>query len=338
MAFRDRLVADWYAPRRSLVATLLRPLAWLFGGVVALRRASYRAALRKSERVGVPVVVVGNLTAGGAGKTPLVIALAQALAARGHHPGLMSRGHGGAASAPRAVRPGDDPKVVGDEPLLLAATGFPTWIGRDRVAAARGLHTAHPTCDVIVSDDGLQHYRLHRDMEIVVIDDARGLGNGLLLPAGPLREPASRLDDADAVVRLVGDQAAHRSRDRRETVTVHEPAGFRNLVDPARSFDARAWPAGSVHAIAGIGHPQRFFSLLGRLGIEAVPHAFPDHHAFTREDLEIPGAQAILMTAKDAVKCARFHDARCFALDIRATIDPALVDLVEQRIDGRQAA
>ena len=338
MAFRDRLGAAWYAPRRTGLVTLLLPLSWLFGAVVGLRRASYRGAIRKRERVGVPVIVVGNLTAGGAGKTPLVIALAQALAARGRRPGIVSRGHGGTASASRAVRPDDDPNVVGDEPLLLAATGFPTWIGRDRVAAARGLMAAHPACDVIVSDDGLQHYRLHRDMEIAVIDDARGFGNGLLLPAGPLREPASRLKSVDAVVRLVGDGSPRRSRDRRETVTTHEPAGFRNLVDPARSFDPHAWPSGSVHAIAGIGHPQRFFALLSGLGIEAVPHAFPDHHAFTREDLDIPGAQAILMTAKDAVKCARLRDARCFALDIRATIDPALVDLVEQRIDGRQTA
>ena len=196
----------------------------------------------------------------------------------------------------------------------------------------------HPECDVILSDDGLQHYRLRRDVEIAVIDDARGLGNGLLLPAGPLREPASRLDTVDAIVRLVADASPRRGGAAREFAMTHEPAGFRNLVDPSTPADPSRWPASGVHALAGTGNPQRFFDLLRRMGIAAIPHAFPDHHAFDPADLDIPGAQVILMTAKDAVKCARFADARCFALDIRAAIDPALVDLVLRRIDGRQVA
>jgi tetraacyldisaccharide 4'-kinase len=339
MAFRDHLVAAWYAPRVTWLAALLMPLSWLFGAVVAARRALYRGGVLPGVRVGRPVVVIGNITVGGAGKTPLVIALAEALAARGRRPGIVSRGHGGRAQHSREVRAGDDPADVGDEPLLLAATGCPVWIGHDRVAAARALREAHPGCDVVLSDDGLQHYRLRRDVEIVVVDATRGLGNGLLLPAGPLREPASRLADVDALVRLVAERTSVvTTGSPREFVMTHEPVGWRNLADAAQVAEPRSWPKGTVHAVAGTGNPQRFFDLLARLGIEAIPHAFPDHHPFVREDLEFPGARAILMTAKDAVKCAGFVDARCFALDIRAVFDPALVDHVVERIDGRQAA
>jgi tetraacyldisaccharide 4'-kinase len=207
------------------------------------------------------------------------------------------------------------------------------------VAAARSLLATHPACDTIVCDDGLQHYALARDVEIVVVDASRGLGNGLMLPAGPLREPAARLAEVHAVVRLVEEGAHVRDACRaRETTMAHVVAGWRNLADPLRTVDPSAWRERRVHAIAGIGHPQRFFDLLARLGIVAVPHAFDDHHAYTRDDLALPGAEVIVMTAKDAVKCATFADARCHALDIRAEIDPALVALVLERLDGRQAA
>jgi tetraacyldisaccharide 4'-kinase len=160
-----------------------------------------------------------------------------------------------------------------------------------------------------------------------------------MLPSGPLREPASRLREADAIVRLAANERmASASRDGRDTTMTHEPVGWRNLVDPSRFFNPADWTRGSVHAVAGTGNPQRFFDLVARMGIEAIAHPFPDHHRFTREDLDFPGATAILMTAKDAVKCERFADERCYALDIRAVIDPALVDLVMRRIDGHQAA
>ncbi len=337
MSVRDRLSAAWYAPRLTAVSALLLPLSLAFRGLVAARRALYRLGALPREGVGVPVVVVGNVTAGGAGKTPLVIALVQALAAKGRHPGMVSRGYGGTTSSPRGVKASDDPAVVGDEPLLLAATGYPIWVGRDRVATARGLCAAHPECDVIVSDDGLQHYRLLREVEIAVVDDLRGVGNGLLLPAGPLREPASRLAEVDAVVRLVGSPQPWRGNVR-DTTMYHQPVRLRSLTDPSRVADPGTWPAGTVHALAGTGHPQRFFDTLRGMGIDATPHAFPDHHVFAPGDLEFAGASAILMTAKDAVKCTRFADARCFALDIRAVIDPALVDHVLDCIDGRQAA
>jgi len=321
---------------------LLLPLSWLFAGAVALRRSLYRRGVLAATRVGAPVVVIGNITVGGTGKTPLVIALAHALAEHGRHPGIVSRGYGASGDAPREVKPGDDPADVGDESLLLATAGVPVLVARDRVAAAQALLAAHPSCDVILADDGLQHYPLARDVEVVVVDGTRGFGNGRLLPAGPLREPQPRAEEADAVVTLVAEAAPREPRaageDGRRTTMTHMPIAFRNLADPSRSADPSTWPRGTVHAVAGTGHPQRFFDLLARMGIEAVPHAFPDHHAFVPQDLDFAGTGAIVMTAKDAVKCARFADARCYALDIRAVIDPALVALILERLDGRQAA
>jgi tetraacyldisaccharide 4'-kinase len=334
-----RLVAAWYAPRPTLVCSLLRPFAALFGVVVALRRMLYRRGFLASERLGVPVVIVGNVTVGGAGKTPLALALAGALAARGRRPGFVSRGYGGSDAGPREVTAADDPRVVGDEPLLLAASGHPVWIGHRRAAAARGLVAAHPDVDVVIADDGLQHYALARDVEIAVVDAARGLGNGLMLPAGPLREPPSRLSEADAVVRLVaGAVAAAPAGDARESAMWLEAGEWRNLRDPARVAEPASWPRGSVHAIAGIGRPQRFFDTVRSLGIDAVCHPFADHHAYTPADLAFPGASAILMTAKDAVKCAAFADDRCWCLPVRAHLDPALTERVLARLHGRQAA
>jgi len=339
----SRLVAAWYAPRPTVVSTLLRPAAALFGAAVALRREMFRRGWRDSERLPVPVVVVGNITVGGAGKTPLALALADALAARGRRPGFVSRGYGGGDEGPRAVIPTDDPHVVGDEPLLLAASGHPVWIAHRRVAAARGLVEANPQVDVIIADDGLQHYALARDVEIAVVDAARGLGNGLMLPAGPLREPAARLAEVDAVVALVADRAAAaafapRGDAARETAMWLEPAGWRNLRDPARAAAPAQWPRGRIHAIAGIGRPERFFDTVRALGIDAVCHPFRDHHPFVPADLAFPGAAAILMTAKDAVKCAAFADERCWCLPVRAHLDPALTERVLARLHGRQAA
>lgn len=333
------LVAAWYAPRLSPLTVLLWPLSIVFRVGVALRRALFRLGIRRSDRLPVPVVVVGNITAGGAGKTPLALALADALAQRGRHPGLVSRGYGGSNVAPRAVRTGDDPHEVGDEPLILARTGFPVWIGHRRAGAARALLRAHPEVDVVIADDGLQHYALARNAEIVVVDGARGLGNGLMLPAGPLREPAARLAEADAVVRLMPHAApASAAGGGRETTMSLEPLPWRNLVHPGLAADPRGWQPGSVHAIAGIGHPQRFFDLLRGMGIAATCRAFPDHHRFAPGDLDCPGATAILMTEKDAVKCAAFADDRCWCLPVEGRVDPALIDLIFARLHGHQAA
>ena len=333
------IVTTWYTRHVTLLAALLWPLSLPYRAVVALRRALFRGGWLRAERLPVPVVIVGNITVGGAGKTPLTCALADALRASGHRPGIVSRGYGGNATGARAVALNDDPRVVGDESPIFAAMGLPVWIGRDRVAAARGLLAAHPDCDVILADDGLQHYRLARTMEIAVVDADRELGNGLMLPAGPLREPASRLAQVDAVVRLVAPDAPPvLPRDGRATQMRHVALPWRNLVESGRGADPPAWRGHPVHAVCGTGNPSRFFAMLRGMGIAAHEHSFPDHHFFVAADLAFPGAAAILMTQKDAVKCAGFADLRCWYLPVRAQVDPALTALVEETIRGFKAA
>lgn len=332
MAFADRVVASWYAPRATPLSLALSPLAGVFRVAVAVRRALYARGIVRAERMPVPVVVVGNLTAGGAGKTPLAIAIADALAARGWRPGFVSRGYGRAGSEARIVAAGDDPDRVGDEPLLLAATGRPVAVGERRAEAARLLLAHDPACDLVVSDDGLQHYALARDVEVAAIDASRGLGNGRMLPAGPLREPASRLDEVSAVVRLVDAASWHPTGDPRETLMAHEPLRWRNLPEAGRTAEPAAFRPERAWAVAGTANPARFFALVASLGIDARTRAFPDHHRFAASDLDLPDADAILMTAKDAVKCTRFADRRCWALDIRARIDASLVDRIEETL------
>jgi tetraacyldisaccharide 4'-kinase len=339
MKLADRVAAAWYSPRVTPLAASLWPLSLVFRATVALRRALFDWGILRSRRLRVPVIVIGNISVGGAGKTPLTRALAEQLRQHGHHPGIVSRGYGGSNVAPRAVVPGDDPLVVGDEPPILADSGLPVWIGHDRAAAGEGLIAANPSCDVILCDDGLQHYALARTMEIAVVDASRELGNGLMMPAGPLREPASRLRDVDAIVRLVPGAAPHPpAATGRETVMTHETLPWRNLRRPDLEADPSAWRGREIHAVSGIGNPQRFFDMIASLGITAIRHAFPDHHVYTAGDLTFPGAHAILMTQKDAVKCTAFADERCWYLPLRATVDPALTALVEEKIHGFQAA
>jgi len=315
----------WY--RRSAVHAVLLPLSVLFAAVVALRRALFRAGLFRTRRLPVPVIVVGNLTVGGSGKTPLVLWLTGLLRAQGHRPGIVSRGYGGTAHGPRAVVPGDEPSIVGDEPALLAGrAGVPVWIGADRPAAAAALLATHPDCDCIVSDDGLQHYALARDLEIVVVDGVRGFGNGWPLPAGPLREPLSRLAGVHAVVvngaGTPEGLPAGAFRMRLEGRVLH------NLREPARTLPASALAGKPVHAVAGIGDPARFFRHLEALGLVVTTHPFPDHHAYTPADLELPGGDAIVMTEKDAVKCTAFATERCWVLPVEARVDDALAEHV----------
>jgi tetraacyldisaccharide 4'-kinase len=291
-------------------------------------------------RLRVPVVVVGNITVGGSGKTPLVAALALSLSRRGFHPGIVSRGYGRDAANGEPLRVGadDDPRRVGDEPLLLARAGYPVVVANDRVAAGRALLTGNPECDVIVSDDGLQHYRLARSVEIAVVDAVRGLGNRCLLPAGPLREPASRLGAVDAVVVL--SAGAYTGPPSHPGTFAMQLVGDRlvRVGDPLTSAPASAFARSEVHALAGIGHPERFFAQLAALGIVATPHWFRDHHRFVAADLDIAGAQAILMTEKDALKCEGFADERCWYLPVRACVDDGLITLVEGKIRGPQAS
>ena len=333
----DSLVRTWYTPKKTPLAWTLWPLSLAFRAIVAGRRALYRMGVLRTHSIPLPVIVIGNLTVGGAGKTPVTLALAHALSERGRRVGIVSRGYGGTSVLPRAVAIGDDPRAVGDEPLLYANAGFPIWIGHRRAAAAQALVAANPDVDVVVADDGLQHYALARTLEIIVIDAARELGNGLVLPAGPLREPPARLKEADAIVRHVSREAAHPAHSGHSTCMWLETKPWRNLVQPDRTPTFEEW-RGGVHAIAAIAHPERFFATLRALGIEAQCHAFADHHLFSRDDFDFAGARAILMTEKDAVKCVAFADDRFWFLPVRARLDSALVDLVLERIHGHQAA
>jgi len=318
----------WY--RLSPVSVLLFPFSLAFRSAVAVRRLLYRLALLPSERLPVPVVMVGNLSVGGTGKTPLVLWLAAELRRRGMRPGILSRGYGGQSAGALEVKKGDDPARVGDEPLLLAErSGCPVWIGTDRAAAGRALLAAHPECDVIICDDGLQHYRLRRDFEIAV-EDERGLGNGLLLPAGPLREPAGRRVDARVVNGGRVAQGAWQMRLR--------PAGFYRVDDPSAVLEPSALAGKRLHAVAGIGNPQRFFASLEAAGLRPAVHAFADHHAYRQGDLEFADCDFILMTEKDAVKCRHFGRRDLVAARVEAELDPAFADLVWSRIHGRAPA
>lgn len=304
---------------------LLRPLSLIYAAVVQLRRWMYRHAWLRVVRLPVPVVVVGNVTLGGTGKTPLCVYLATLLSRQGWRVGIVSRGYGGQARQwPQQVRADSDPAVVGDEAVLLARrTGLPMAVGRDRVAAAEALIAAH-ACDLILADDGLQHYRLGRDIEIAVIDGVRRLGNRVCLPAGPLREPASRLLTVDFKV-------AQGAAGRGEFSMHYRPLPLCSLLSD-QSLSLESLRGLKVHAVAGTGHPERFFTLLRSLGAECIPHAFPDHYTFVATDLAFADPHPVVMTEKDAVKCVRFANARMWYLPIQAVLPELFAERVIQRL------
>ncbi|HSX62204.1 MAG TPA: tetraacyldisaccharide 4'-kinase [Tahibacter sp.] len=306
------------------------PISWgvlarLYGGVTALRRRAYARGWLRRHPVGKPVVVVGNISVGGTGKTPLTIALVRALAARGLRAGVVSRGYGGSAKGPLLLDADATPAQVGDEPLLIRDLGgAPVVVGRDRVAAAR-LLIASADIDVVLADDGLQHYRLHRDVEICVIDGARRFGNRRLLPAGPLREPLSRLEHVD--FRVCNGGLAHA-----DEVQLHlRDDGALNLVD-GRHVALDAFAHRRVHAVAGIGHPRRFFDSLRAARIDAIEHAFADHHLFGPADLAFGDGLPVLMTGKDAVKCRAFAQPDWWQVAVQAQLPERFLDSVAARI------
>ncbi|HUW26534.1 MAG TPA: tetraacyldisaccharide 4'-kinase [Gallionella sp.] len=315
----------WY--RITPLHLILLPLSWLFRALVAVRRVLYRNRILSSQRLNVPVIVIGNISIGGTGKTPLTLAVAQQLIRRGRRPLIVSRGYGGSAQQSQQVSPDNIAQQVGDEPLLMARRNLcPVWIGKDRAAAAQAALLANPQCDVVLCDDGLQHYRLRRDMEIAVIDGGRGFGNGFMLPAGPLREPAARLQTVDAVVVNGGEPTA-------DQYAMHLSGEiFHNLLDPDKAVNADELRKLRCHAVAGIGHPQRYFRHLASLGLNAVEHAFPDHHFYCPADLSFMDCDALLLTEKDAVKCGAFADERYWVLRVEARIDPALTDHILRKI------
>lgn len=333
---RQALTRAWHGqgPRwASLLLLALYPLSLLYGAVTALRRRLYRAGVFAATRLPVPVIVVGNLTVGGAGKTPLVLALVDWLRRQGHHPGLLSRGYGGRARVPMPVAADSDPALVGDEPVLLArrAAG-PVWIGRSRAEAGRCLLTRHPEVDVLIADDGLQHLALARDLEIVVVDGRRAFGNGRLLPAGPLREPLSRLAGVAAVVVNGAEIPALPAPAFRMTLRGET---FVNLRDSARRVDAGHFRGRRVHALAGIGDPARFFEHLRGLGLDVEAHAFADHHPYTPADLP---AGTVLMTEKDAVKCAAFARPDDWFLAVDAEVEAGLNTLLSHALKARHGS
>ena len=323
MALLDTLASAWYGGGRAPWWT--RPLAALYGGVIRLRRTLYRSGWLRSERLPVPVVVIGNLTAGGTGKTPLAIAVAASLREHGYRPGVVSRGHGGAQREPLLLGDAPDPQQVGDEPCLIRASGVPVAVGRDRPAAARLLLDAG--CDVVVADDGLQHYALARDVEICVIDGARRFGNGHLLPAGPLREPLDRLRSVDLRVCNGGNAEAgeYLMQLRGDEAVALQGGERRALV----SFAAQP-----VHAVAAIGNPKRFFDSLRACGIEVIEHAFADHHAFSAAELDFADDRPLLMTDKDAVKCQSFAQPNWWRVPVRAELPPAFHAVLRERLAG----
>lgn len=325
--------------RRGWLAWCLFPLSLLFGAVAALRRMAFARGWLRVERMPVPVIVVGNVTVGGTGKTPTVIALVQALRAAGYTPGVVSRGYRAQASAPgsarapkvRAVTGAATAQEVGDEPLLIARrAGVPLWIGRDRPAAARALLAACPSVDVIVSDDGLQHYRLGRDVEVVVFDQRLG-GNGFLLPAGPLREPQTRPRDAT----LINDpNAAARSAPYPwpDTFAMRLlPGAAWQLDQPALRRELQAFAGRRILAAAGIGAPERFFATLRAAGLAIDTLALPDHYDFADTPFDTSTAEVILITEKDAVKY-RHPDPRIWVVPVAAQLDAAFVELVLSKL------
>jgi len=330
------LAALWQ--RRGPLVCLLFPFSLLFAALVGLRRALYRVGLLQPRRLPVAVVVVGNISVGGTGKTPLVIHLAQSLRASGRHPGIVSRGYRGDVRQIQEVAPDADPGVAGDEPVLLARRGgCPVFVGRNRAAAACALLAAYPECDVILADDGLQHYRLARDVEIALFDE-RGVMNGWCLPAGPLREPVSRLARVDAVV-LNGTAVSPAPAFSRPVFLMRLLAvSFHRLGDARIACSAADLAGMKLHAVAGIGAPQRFFDQLSRMGLSFVEHSFADHYTFCAEDLAFSG-DAILTTEKDAVKLARLSlSLPVWVLPVTAEVSPDLVAFVLEKIDGRPLA
>ena len=305
-----------------------RALSGVYGALVALRARWYHLGLLRRHRVSVPVIVVGNITAGGTGKTPLTIALVERLRAAGFKPGVASRGYGRNDDGQgRWVDATTLPADGGDEPVLIARqTGTRVRVDRDRVAAAKALVAAG--CDLVICDDGLQHYRLQRDVEIEVIDGVRRYGNGRLMPAGPLREPVERAAAcAFRVVNLPDDEADAAFGEWPMHLQADDALPLRG----GRPKPLSAFVGQRVHAVAGIGNPGRFFSMLRAKGLGVVPHAFADHHAYRAEDFAFGSELPVLMTEKDAVKCATFANAWFYSVPVAAKLPEAFwISLLEK--------
>ncbi|MDB4842561.1 lipid A export permease/ATP-binding protein MsbA [Gammaproteobacteria bacterium] len=318
------LIDAWY--NKSFWLYLLSPFTFIFSAAVMWRKNSYAKNPSKVWNSDVPIVVVGNITMGGTGKTPLVKHIASELKERGYKPGLVSRGYGGKFSGTLEVNKETTFKQTGDEAQLLSKLQIPFFIDKDRSRAAQTLQEKYD-CDVIISDDGLQHYKMERKVEIAVIDGARRLGNGMAFPAGPLREPKGRLKEVDFIVNNGGPTEAD------EILMTLNPAKFVHL-NSGKRYSVENWPMHKqVHAVAGVGNPNRFFDLLSRLGFEFDKSPFPDHHKYNKRDLYFLDHLPILMTEKDAAKCKHFNNSKIWYLSIEAKIESQFIDRLEEKIN-----
>lgn len=318
----------WYELPEAPLVRCLEPLENLFITLAARRRRQLSETAFYPE---VPVVVIGNITVGGTGKTPLTLRLAEALHQRGWRPGIVSRGYGASRGHfPRFVQADTPASEGGDEPVMLASAGWPVVIDPDRVRAVQHL-LSHTDCNLVISDDGLQHYRLGSNVAIAVVDGARGFGNRRCLPAGPLREPVARLGDVDFVV-LNGEEVGG-FMPPIETVPMHvQPGGWLHLASGDMQPLEAGPHRGRVHAVAGIGNPSRFFASLRALGFTPVEHAFADHYRFTASDFHFDETLPILMTTKDAVKCRHLNLPDAWALQVQASVPDAFLDAVHQTL------
>ena len=320
----------WYQ-QDTWPAAILNPLSWVYRFFIAARRLLYRYNIFKVHKLSVKIIVVGNIAVGGTGKTPVVAALANYFKTQGFRVGLVSRGYGGQAKQwPQVVTKKSDTKLVGDEPVMLVQqTDLPMVVGPDRVKAAEKL-IADYDVNLVISDDGLQHYALGRDVEVIVMDGVRRYGNGSVFPAGPLREPKSRGSDCDFVlIKQHGD-----------AVLAADEVGFKLTpsqpyqISSGRSGDLKL-PAGQkIHALAAIGFPEQFFKVLREQGFEVLPHVFPDHYYFKAEDIYFDDGLPVVMTEKGAVKCQEFADEHHWALPVEAKLSSEFLAKLKARISS----
>lgn len=326
MSLKKIVESRWYSDRPP--PSWLLPFSWLYGLIARWRRARLSA---KAQRQPVPVIVVGNISVGGTGKTPFVIWLVERLREWGYTPGVISRGYGGTAvQYPLLVHAETKAEYCGDEPLLMARRlNVPLAVDPDRSAAAAYLLKQSPQVDILIADDGLQHYRLARDLEICVVDGTRGTGNGALIPAGPLRELPSRLKEVPLTVVNGGRWSGESPRHAVMHLRMNQAHDFSGSAVPISRFKGQ-----TVHAVAGIGHPERFFGQLRWLGIQVIPHPFADHHAFTSADLDFADSLPVLMTEKDAVKCASFAQPHWRFVPVEAEIHPDNAAYVRKLVDN----
>ena len=321
--------------KNALYYCVLKPLSWLFALVTSVRRFAYKEGFFKSYALPVPVIVVGNINVGGSGKTPVVMWLVAQLTKNGYSPAVISRGYGGSVKEPASVNASTPASLVGDEPVLIKnRCNCPVWVGANRVEVATALLQAHPECNVIISDDGLQHYRLKRDVEIAVVDAEQHEKNARLLPAGQLREPLQRLNSVDAIV--CNGLKSERQSD--EAFYQMQLVGdkFYNLADVETHAVAADFNRKTIKAMAGIGKPERFFEHLRQLGLTFVSVSFDDHFAFSAQDLAKIDCDILIMTEKDAVKCKPFAQPHHWVLPVTANIDAALLPLVLKKLAFRK--